>query len=204
MSIPKIDISAVMPTQLLTNRPHRAASRVAIGKALELHHEVHMPNHFEVFSGAKYGMAKRTTKYERKKLRLKGHNRYLVFSGVLRHSVLDSRKITVSQNPPGGKLYMNADLSGTVKNADQIKNARIGRVGIMRLKDSAARMRLGLGPMSRLQARATEEALKRQAELLADTPDEKAAMVQKLRDTYAAEVTKFVAAGGKTKTKLTP
>lgn len=204
MSIPRLDISAVMPAQLLTNRPHRAASRVAIAAALELHHESHMPNHFETFSGAKYGMSKRTDKYNKRKLRLKGHNRYLVFSGTLRHSVLDARRITVSHNPPGGKLYMNADLSGTVKNADQIKNARIGRVGIMRLKDQNARMRLGLGPMSRLQARATEEALKRQAELLADTPDEKAAMVRKLGDTYAREVTAFIASGGKLKTKLTP
>lgn len=200
MTIPIPNISALMLRQELYLRPHNRAATEAVRAALVEHHERDMPNHFTEFAGPKYGMAKRSDKYNAKKMRRKGHQRYLVFSGVLEASILGGRRITA--RPTGGRLIMQADLSGTVKNADQIKNARIGRVGIMRVKDAAARMRLGLGPMTRRQQQATNEALKRKAELEVDTAGERKHLIDVLQAEYRAGVAREIANGAKVRTQF--
>jgi hypothetical protein len=81
----------------------------------------YLASHFEEFSGTKYGYPQRKLAYQKRKLREKGHKRYLVWSGDLERSakmarvgaVGNSQKIRARVTFVGGTSWRRREIFAT-------------------------------------------------------------------------------------------
>lgn len=99
----KLEHSA--PTRTL-KRDVREAQRVGFAAAAERWHSNTLPRHFDSGASMRYGYAPRTPRYDRRKMRVKGHRQPLVWSGTLMRSALRSARI--SATPTGAVVRFGA------------------------------------------------------------------------------------------------
>lgn len=91
-----------MRSQLFTKRGHAKVMRFAFRNRMEFFRDELLPTHFEVNEltrpGGPYGFARRTAKWQKKKAKVKGHQKPLVYSGNLKASVMSNSTITATQH----------------------------------------------------------------------------------------------------------
>jgi hypothetical protein len=66
----------------------------------------YFPFHFTEFAGAKYGLSRRNEKYTKKKERLMGHSKYLVYTGRSQLTAMTGAKLKI-QNSDIAKVDLN-------------------------------------------------------------------------------------------------
>jgi hypothetical protein len=88
-----------------TAKIFRAARKPALAETVGYWHESMMPGHFTHGAIIKYGYQRRSPGWEKRKRRLKGHNRPLVFSGRSRRQAI--RQVKLSSTSKRGVAAMN-------------------------------------------------------------------------------------------------
>ena len=173
------------------DRKTRAAIREASKAGAQVHHDKHMPWHFERFAAAKYGYEDRSPQYLELKRKLGMPASPLMFSGTLRSEILSSYQISAT-GTRGATLKMKASLlgatSGRVLDVAAIKRmlddtsrhnhneARLRRL-LTRLLKTGGRMTIG-----------QEQAVKRHAELTAIAADELKRIAATEEQVFGAEI----------------
>ena len=169
---PKATVSTNLPQD--SDRHTRAATKAAAKAGAQVHHDRHMPWHFESFAPQKYGYEKRSPEYLELKRKLGLSPNSLEFSGQLKSEIMSSYSITAT-GTRGAVLKMKASLlgatSGKVLDIAAIKrllaagnkahdHSRLQRL-LVRLLKSGGKMTAG-----------QQAAIKRNAELTAIASDE--------------------------------
>lgn len=167
----QLAITVITPDPRIFVREHNRAVREANVEAARYHHEQHMPDHFKMVGYTKYGIAKRSAGYNKRKQRKYNHVLPLVYTGRTRQVVLSQRQIRAT--PKAARLIMRAPLQGGT-----------GRI----------RWRAG---MSKKQVNSAVEMLKRVSELEAVSADEVATLATMRGRYYVDSVNKGIAAGGR-------
>jgi hypothetical protein len=107
---PRLQVSENFPRDpRLLARDHARFLRDALRRAVETHHERHIPWHFEAFAAAKYGYRPRSRRYAALKARL-GLRLPLVFTGRTRETVTRQRQVTATQHR--ATLILRLPLAG--------------------------------------------------------------------------------------------
>ncbi len=115
----KVTVSSNLPDAQSADRITREAIREAAKAGATHHHDHNLKNHFEDFSGAKYGYSRRAQSYlafKEKCVRLgliprENATKYLVLSGKTRDEILTSRQIRATATR-GATLIVSASLEG--------------------------------------------------------------------------------------------
>ncbi len=152
-------------------REHNRILREVNRQAAVYHHEKHMPDHFKMVGYTKYGISKRSSKYNKRKQKKYGHVLPNVFTGLTRQLVLSQRKIRAT--PKGARLEMRAAFRG-----------------------GSGRIRWRAG-MNRKQVDSAMEAIKRVAELEATSQDEIVTLARLRGEWYARGVRLHIQSGGR-------
>lgn len=87
---------------------------IAMRKVGETWHKKMLPVHFTTKATGLYGYAQRTEKYQRRKVRLKHHNKPLVFTGALQRALQGVASITASNSGVRVKMSGPKWLSGYI------------------------------------------------------------------------------------------
>lgn len=172
MPIIRATISSTLPSD--PDRKTRAAIKEATAATAALHHERHLPWHFEPFAAAKYGYTPRSKQYTKRKLQAGRGNKPLVYTGLTKSEILSSRQIR-STGSRGATLILKATLEG-ITSGKFLKIEDVNRLLAGLRQDSARRKK-----MERLQARMAKlrdmtdqqkQMARRHSEITAIAPDE--------------------------------
>lgn len=175
-AIPAMTFTITFPRDpRLYTRDHNRHIREANKQAAKIHHQRHVPRHFEAFAPAKYGYFKRSKKYEVRKFKQVGHNRPLEFTGISKRHILRFTDDMVKATPKGSTLTVKLQIKG----------------GSGRVIDAAAAARLfaagkrKTATISKQQIQSQKEILRRVAEMGAISPDERQYIGDRIGVIYA-------------------
>lgn len=110
---PPLTVTTTYPRDpRLFARDHNTFTRESLRAAVTEHHDVHIPRHFETFAAAKYGYARRSSRYQARKdkLGLPPLVSPTATSGQLRTAMTHFRQVTATSNR--ARLIMRLPFRG--------------------------------------------------------------------------------------------
>ena len=173
----KVTVSSNLPDPATADRFTREAIREAAKAGAAHHHDHNLKNHFEEFSGAKYGYSHRSAQYlkfKEKCARLglipsENVSKYLVLSGKTRDEILTSRQIRATATR-GATLIVSASLEGlssgrflTIAAVERMIDAATTPLAKQRLAKKLRRLTAAGGGLTMKQSRMMERLAEIQA-----------------------------------------
>lgn len=178
-------VLTITPDPALFSRDHNKALREANRLAAVHYHKTFMGDHFRMVGYSKYGIAKRSKAYNRRKQRELNHTLPLVYTGRTRQLVMSQYKVRAT--PKLARLEMRAAFSGgTGRALSAAAAARLFRAG-----------RRSTATFSRKQVEKQIEAVKRKAELESTAQEEIEALARYRGREYVRLVKAHIESGGK-------
>lgn len=155
-----IDIPEMLDDHAYGVRAHRKFVQDSLTVVLADHHARRIPGHFKPWAVAYYGYKPRSKAYTKRKLRLKGHNDPLVYTGITRDAV--TRRLNIVGRGRG--------------------TGKITKALTYRLPFKGGSLRF------KKQTEQSQRILQMAGEIAVVAPNERDAMAKMLSETYVAAV----------------